>query len=93
MTTMTYARLLPDMVFRGRGDETVKIKQEGFRARRWVVERTHSWINRFRGLLNSLVQKKGTIIWDNCALLVASSFDGQQAYWDRLLIRCRKYGE
>jgi transposase len=22
-----------------------------FRARRWVVERTHSWMNRFRGLL------------------------------------------
>jgi IS5 family transposase len=23
----------------------------GFRARRWVVERTHAWLNRFRGLL------------------------------------------
>ena len=23
----------------------------GFRARRWVIERTHSWLNRFRGLL------------------------------------------
>lgn len=23
----------------------------GFRARRWVVERTHSWMNRFRRLL------------------------------------------
>jgi transposase len=23
----------------------------GLRARRWVVERTHSWLNRFRGLL------------------------------------------
>ena len=35
---------------RSRGEE--KLEQEaGFRARRWVVERTHSWLNRFRGLL------------------------------------------
>lgn len=28
------------------------IKQEaGYRARRWVVERTHSWMNRFRRIL------------------------------------------
>lgn len=34
------------------GEEAKKLKQEaGFRARRWVVERTHSWMNRFRGLL------------------------------------------
>ena len=37
---------------RARGEEAHKIRQEaGFRARRWVVERTHSWSNRFRGLL------------------------------------------
>ena len=37
---------------RSRGEEAQKIKQEaGFRARRWVIERTHSWFNRFRGLL------------------------------------------
>ena len=37
---------------RARGEEAKAIKQEaGFRARRWVVERTHSWLNRFRGLL------------------------------------------
>ena len=34
---------------RSRGEEN--IKKPGFRARRWVVERTHSWINRFRRLL------------------------------------------
>ena len=32
-----------------RGEENIKIP--GFRARRWVVERTHSWLNRFRRLL------------------------------------------
>jgi len=37
---------------RGRGDEAEAIKREaGFRARRWVVERTHSWLNRCRALL------------------------------------------
>ena len=37
---------------RSRGEEASEIsKDAGFRARRWVVERTHSWMNRFRGLL------------------------------------------
>ena len=30
-----------------------KLTNPGFKARRWVVERTHSWINRFRKLLVS----------------------------------------
>jgi hypothetical protein len=30
-----------------------KLTTPGFMARRWVVERTHSWINRFRKLLVS----------------------------------------
>ena len=35
-----------------RGDEARAIKREaGFKARRWVVERTHSWMNRFRRIL------------------------------------------
>jgi putative transposase len=37
---------------RSRGEEAKAIKREaGFRARRWVVERTHSWLNRFRRIL------------------------------------------
>jgi len=37
---------------RSRGEEKKQLEQDaGFRARRWVVERTHSWLNRFRGLL------------------------------------------
>ena len=37
---------------RARGEEAEAIKQDpDFRARRWVVERTHSWLNRFRGPL------------------------------------------
>src|SRR5262249_5220880 len=35
-----------------RGPEAQALKrQAGFRARRWVVERTHSWMNRFRHIL------------------------------------------
>jgi len=37
---------------RPRGEEAKAIKQEaGFKARRWMVERSHSWMNRFRRLL------------------------------------------
>jgi transposase len=37
---------------RSRGDEAIAIQREaGFKARRWVVERAHSWLNRFRRLL------------------------------------------
>jgi putative transposase len=40
---------------RARGEEAEalkKLKKEaGYKARRWVVERTHSWMNRFRGIL------------------------------------------
>ena len=44
---------------RSRGEEARAIKQEaGFKARRWVVERTHSWMNRFRRIL---------IRWDKSA--------------------------
>ena len=37
---------------RSRGEEAKLLKQaRGFRARRWVCERTHSWMNRFRRIL------------------------------------------
>ena len=37
---------------RSRGQEAQEIKNEaGKKARRWVVERTHSWLNRFRRIL------------------------------------------
>lgn len=37
---------------RSRGEEaSAKREIPGYRARRWVVERTHSWLNRFRRLL------------------------------------------
>lgn len=37
---------------RSRGEEAKELATEaGKRARRWVVERTHSWMNRFRRIL------------------------------------------
>ena len=37
---------------RSRGEEAEALRREAdYRARRWVVERTHSWLNRYRGLL------------------------------------------
>lgn len=37
---------------RTRGEEAQAIRREaGFKARRWVVERTHSWMNRFRRIV------------------------------------------
>ena len=35
-----------------RGEEAQRLKRSArFKARRWVVERTHSWMNRFRRIL------------------------------------------
>lgn len=36
---------------RPRGEEIQDLVQTGKRPRRWVVERTHSWMNRFRRIL------------------------------------------
>jgi len=43
---------------RSRGEEAQRLKREaGFKARRWVVERTHSWMNRFRRILTRWEKK------------------------------------
>ena len=63
---------------RARGEEGQAIKYEaGFKARRWVVERTHSWMNRFRRILTrwekkaenylGLLHLAGAIITYRCA--------------------------
>jgi transposase len=53
---------------RARGEEAQAIKHEaGFKARRWVVERTHSWMNRFRRILTRWEKKAanylGMLYW------------------------------
>ncbi len=48
---------------RSRGEEAIAIKhQAGFKARRWVVERTHSWLNRFRRILVRWEKRADTYI-------------------------------
>ena len=48
---------------RSRGEEAKEIKKEaGHRARRWVVERSHSWMNRFRDVLIRWAKRADTYI-------------------------------
>lgn len=66
---------------RPRGEEAKLIKKKArFKARRWVVERTHSWLNRFRGILIRWTKKAthytamlhlacGIITWRTTGLL------------------------
>ena len=42
---------------RSRGEEATE-KQAGQKARRWPVERTHSWMNRFRSVLTRWTKKE-----------------------------------
>jgi transposase len=43
---------------RSRGEEAQELKRRArAKARRWVVERTHSWMNRFRGILTRWSKK------------------------------------
>lgn len=39
-----------------------KRKSPGFKARRWVVERTHSWFNRWRKLLVSFEKTEAAYV-------------------------------
>ena len=66
---------------RSRGEEANKIKKRaGYKARRWVVERSHSWMNRFRRILIRWEKRPDTyvamihlacalITWKACGLL------------------------
>ena len=46
-----------------RGEEARALKKkEGYKARRWVVERTHSWLNRFRRILIRWEKRADTYI-------------------------------
>ena len=48
---------------RSRGEEKKLLAREaGFRARRWVVERTHSWLNRFRRILTRWEKRADTYL-------------------------------
>ena len=68
---------------RSRGEEAQALKREaGFRARRWVVERTHSWLNRFRRILTRWEKRADTylaMLHPACGLIT-----WRAANWGRL---------
>lgn len=43
---------------RSRGEEIHAKRQRRYKPRRWVVERTHSWYNRFRAVLTRWCKKE-----------------------------------
>lgn len=43
-------------------EAAAKRNKPGYKARRWVVERTHSWLNRFRKLLVSFEKKEASFV-------------------------------
>ncbi len=45
-----------------REEAEAKRKQPGWKARRWVVERTHSWFNRYRKLLVSFEKTEASYV-------------------------------
>lgn len=65
---------------RSRGEEAKALRRDAqFKARRWVVERAHSWLNRFRRLLVRWEKRAdtymamlhlalGVITWRKCLL-------------------------
>ena len=68
-----------------RGAQAQEIKrQTRHKVRRWVVERTHSWMNRFRRILIRWEKKPENyfaLLHLVCALITYRA----AAYWDRLL--------
>ena len=63
---------------RARGEEAQALKHEaGLKARRWVVERTHSWMHRFRRVLIRWDKKARNYI--GCLHLVCADITYRQA--------------
>ena len=61
---------------KSRGEENIRRDMPGFRARRWVVERTHSWLNRFRRLLirwEKIIENYLAMLHLACALITFRS--------------------
>lgn len=70
-----------------RGEEKVALSVPGYRARRWVVEAAHSWLNRFRRLLVRWEKKVdnyigmlhvacAVIVWRRCLLTTDDYLSG-----------------
>ncbi len=59
-----------------RKDESEAIKNTDFKAHRWVVERTHSWMNRYRRVLTRWEKK----VTRQCCILPVPSLSGIKSF-------------
>ena len=62
-----------------RKEESEAIKNADFKAHRWVVERTHSWMNRFRRILTrweKKVENYEAMLHFTCSIIV----------WNKILL-------
>jgi putative transposase len=77
---------------RTRGEEIAAKQEAGTKARRWVVERTHSWLNRFRRILVRWEKRPdtylamlhfalGLIAWRHVSLAWIIHENGQVHQW------------
>ncbi len=74
---------------KSRGEENIRRDIPGFRAKRWVVERTHSWLNRFRRLLirwEKKIENYLAMLHLECALITLRS-----AGLFGLVSKCKKF--
>ncbi|AMJ67464.1 hypothetical protein AXW84_20070 [Hymenobacter sp. PAMC 26628] len=69
----------------GRGEEAEKRRTPGYRARRWVVERTHAGFHRFRRLLSAGKRKSPTTKLSCTWPVPTPSGDTPSYFPDRLL--------
>jgi len=68
---------IPHIKSRGEEKETIK-KDPTYKARRWVVEVTHSWMNRFRKLLvrfEKLTASYKALLMLSCAFIALRKAD------------------
>ena len=71
---------------KSRGEERAEKRSiPGYRARRWIVERTHSWLNRFRRLLIRW-EKKWRTMWLCFISLAPGLLSAPAGLLDRLLV-------
>jgi putative transposase len=68
---------------KSRGEERAEKRQRGKRARRWVVERVASWLNRYRRILVRWEKKVGNYL--DCSISSLPTSSGViVSFWDRL---------
>lgn len=78
-------------VILSRRNEQENMKQLGARGRRWVVERTHSWLNRIRRLLVRWEMREDT--YSPCCSSRADSSLGNRPYRNRQYIKTTKWDD